>query len=109
MSGLHGPFHRVETRLQTAADAAMIEKSGELWGSARRGSDIPQVQAYDGFLPVGRRGIEFFTSVAPDDGCVKGQPVWTLGRPDVAYRQKDGRDFAAIPVKVIRNAQSAKV
>ena len=102
---MFGPYHRLEAPRQTGKDAKLVEQSGELWGAARRGGETPQVKAYAGLLPTGERGIEFMTPIAPDKGSVPGQPVWSLGQPGVLSRQKERRDFAAIPVRMIRNAQ----
>ena len=102
---MHGPYHRDESPTQTRGDAEQIVATGELWGLPRRGGLTPQVKAYAGALKTGQRGIEFMTPVPPDKGSVPGKPVWSFGQPGVLSRQKQGCDFAAIPVKVTRNAQ----
>ena len=103
-----GPFHRLESPTQTAETAALQVRSQAVWGKARaRGrSDIPQVQAYTGALPPGRRGIEFYTDVKIDRGCAPGRARWShalkeKGRDDVRVEGA----FAKIPVVVTKNTQ----
>lgn len=97
-----GPFHRLESPTQTDEVARLQELTGEIWGTIPRSGGWPQVQAYRGPLPKGQRGIEFFTSVAPDGGG----PVcrWAGGgrRPDV--RTED--DYAKIECIVVKNTQT---
>jgi RHS repeat-associated protein len=105
---LFGPFHRLESPTQTPAVAALIEQSGELWGTSMRQvgggrSMIPVAQAYTGPLPQGARGIEFYTTVAPASGSRPGAANW--------YRGTDGvddidDDWVSIPVQVIKNTQN---
>lgn len=98
-----GPFYRLESATQTPGDARRQQLSGEIWGRAPRNSDWPQVQAYVGRLPGDRRGVEFFTSVAPDPSGHPHEARWSGGgrRPGVVT---DG-EFAKIPVMIVRNTQ----
>jgi hypothetical protein len=59
------------------------------------------VEAYDGPLPNGTRGIEFETDVPPDSGGAPGKPTWRGPRDGVAIRG----DFAIISVTVVKNTQ----
>lgn len=73
---------------------------GEVWGRPCRNiyqSDIPKFKAYLGPLPEGERGVEFFTPVPPDKGCVPKQPTWS-GSP--------GEDWVKIPAVNIKNTQT---
>jgi hypothetical protein len=81
-----GPYHRVGDSPEAIKS---IEATGELVGNPARNymtSPFPKVKAYEGSLPEGKRGFEFFTNVAPDPGHVPGQPVWMSPRPGVAER-----------------------
>jgi len=61
-----GPFHRLESLTQTPEVAQLQEESGEIWGRASRwGTGEPVVQAWNGPLPEGARGVEFFTNAPP--------------------------------------------
>ncbi len=90
-------FQRFETPTQSPADAAKQAASGEVWGRAPRYSPIPQVQAYDGPLPRGSRGIEFTTDVPPDRYAHPGNPTSSGPRPGVRVEN----DFAKICVLTI--------
>lgn len=96
-------YHRLESATQTAEVAAQQEASGELWGRAPRWGIEPAVQAFDGPLPPGRRGIEFTTDVEPDADGFPGLPTWRGPRPGVTVED----DFAKIGITVLRNAQTA--
>jgi len=95
-------YHRRESPTQTPADAKEIERSGELWGRARRGSEIRQVQAWRGPLPPGQRGIEFVTEVPEDPNDHPDWARWSEMNPGVGVEG----DFAKIPVTVLRNTQT---
>jgi len=100
--GGDGPYyHREQSPTQTPEVARMQEASGEIWGRAPRGSDIPTVQAYPGRLPEGRKGIEFTTPVKPSSVNPKGDVRWRKGDPGVISDD----DFAKIPVCITRNTQ----
>lgn len=95
-------FHRVETTTQTPEDARLQQESGELWGRVPRWRIHPAVQAYEGPLPPGRRGIEFTTEVEPDEGHAPGQPAWTGPRPGVTVEG----EIAKIRITVLKNTQT---
>lgn len=97
-----GLYHRIESPSQLPADAAAQERSGELWGAAARFSDIPEVKAYLGPLPEGRRGVECTTTVAPDADCPPGKAYWSGPRKGVVI--EEGR--AMIAITVTRNSQT---
>ena len=94
-----GPFHR-----RCEAQAEEIEKivaSGHIWGRPRRNfyaGLIPAVKAWDGPLPDGAIGVEFYTDVPPDPWSVPGWPEWTEGQPGVVILE--ARELVAIPVVV---------
>ena len=72
---------------------------GEVWGRPARNiyqSDVPKVKAYEGHLPEGERGVEFYTSVPPDRGSVPKQPTWS---------GPAGDDWVKIPAVNIVNTQ----
>jgi hypothetical protein len=95
-------YHRLESPTQSLLDAARQQASGEIWGRAPRGSDIPKVKAYPGPLPAGRRGIEFITEAAPDDGCHPKRPEWSGPRSGVVVVG----DSAMIQVVITKNTQT---
>jgi RHS repeat-associated protein len=95
-------YHRLESPSQPPEVARQQVESGEVWGRPPRGSDIPKVQAYDGPLPAGRRGIEFTTDVPPDPRGIPGQPTWAGPRPGVRVEG----DFAKIKVHSIWTNQA---
>ena len=97
----YGPFHRLQSPTQTNDFAQKQEESGELWGRARRFSNIPQVQAYIGPLPENAIGIEFMTTVKPDEGTVHAR--WTGPREGVRVNQNEG--FAKIGCTITKNTQ----
>jgi len=80
---MYGPYHRVGDSEETIK---AVQASGELRGNPTRNympSPFPKVKAYEGPLPDGKKGFEFFTNVAPDVGHVPGQPLWMSTRPGV--------------------------
>jgi hypothetical protein len=97
-------FHRRENdRTQTPLDARRQEESGELWGQVPRyGYLDPVVQAYDGLLPMGVRGIEFVTDVEPDAGSMPGRADWRGPRDGVVI--EDG--VAKIRIRMTKNTQT---
>lgn len=94
-----GPFHR---RCEShPEEVSRILTSGEIWGRPRRNffaGLIPAVKAWEGPLPEGAIGVEFFTDVEPDPWSVPGWPEWTEGRPGV--RVLEPGELVAIPVVV---------
>lgn len=95
-------YHRVESTSQTIKHASLQESSGQIWGKAGRGSNIPKVKAYLGPLPVTLRGVEFETDILPDLGGSPKQPTWSLSPPPVFYVADD---TVAIRVKILKNTQ----
>jgi hypothetical protein len=80
---------------------ALICASNELWGRPRRNffaGLFPAVKAWDGPLPDGIVGVEFYTDVPPDPWSVPGWPEWTQGQPGVAVLEKD--ELVAIKIIV---------
>lgn len=100
--GAERTYHRRESPSQTAAIAAQQQATGEMWGRAPRGSDVPAVQAYVGPLPFGIRGVEFTTDVLPDPGSPPGQAYWRGPRPGVVVED----EFAKIRCMITKNAQT---
>jgi len=83
----------------------MQARSREIWGRPARGSGQPSVKAYPGSLPD-RRGVEFITDIAPMPGSAPNEARWYWEWcPGVLLRQKDGGDFACIPVISFKNMQ----
>lgn len=74
-----------------------------LWGKRRgnyHAAIVPQVKAWDGPLPDGIDGFEFYTEVEPDPGCAPGWPQWSDGRPGVVVVEWD--EVVAISVIVTK-------
>jgi len=79
-----GPFHR-RTHMNPIENA-QVSSSGQVWGRPRRNifaGSKPMVKAWDGPLPDGFVGYEFYTDVVPDPGHAPAWPQWSEGRPDV--------------------------
>lgn len=80
----YGPFHRHH---RTREENERIVSSGEIWGRPSGNfyaGDFPAVKAWDGALPEGIFGLEFYTDVEPDPtGSRPGWPEWSEGRPGV--------------------------
>jgi hypothetical protein len=102
-----GPFHRLESPTQTKQDALLQVNSGEIWGKAARGSNIPTVKAYRRAIPAGERGVEFTTDIMPEPGS--GSPYearWYFPfTPGVIQRTANGVDYAVISA-VVSNYQT---
>jgi RHS repeat-associated protein len=99
-------FHRLESPTQTAEIAAAQQASGEIWGRTPRGGDVPTVQAYEGPLPEGTRGVEFTTDAPPSSvNPGSSEARWREGSPGVESRTVNGEDFAVIGCTVTRNTQ----
>jgi hypothetical protein len=100
----HGPYYR----LQTAADNELVARTGMLGGLPARNIAaglFPKVKAYEGHLPQGRRGIEFYTTVEPDRHHVPGCPVWSGTRAGVVVSDTDA-DMVLIPVRIVKRVDS---
>jgi len=79
-----GPFHR--RTYVDPAENAKVSASGQIWGKPRRNiyaGSKAAVKAWEGPLPEGVVGIEFFTDVPPDPGQAPGWPQWSEGHPGV--------------------------
>jgi hypothetical protein len=96
-AGRYGPYYH---RAKTDEDAWSIQETGELRGTPRRGSGIPQPQAFVGPLPNGTIGIEFFTDIKPHGGTVPGYARWMEG--DLGVVSIDA-NCAKIQVTVTKN------
>lgn len=94
-----GPFHRRSRH--NPAENAQIAASNLVWGRPRGGyfaGVFPCVKAWDGPLPEGVIGVEFFTDVEPDRTSPPGWPEWTEGRDGVIVLEQG--ELVAIPVVV---------
>ncbi|MGW4043465.1 hypothetical protein [Streptomyces sp. NPDC004721] len=101
---LYGPFHRLAgRRSQTPAVAQMMVESGELWGRAPKQGGSATAQAWRGPFPRDAKpgSVEFYTTVKPRayDRSLTGQAAWEAERePDVRSFEKDGDEWASIPI-----------
>lgn len=94
-----GPYHRRSYR--NPEENELISASGQIWGKPRGNyfaGIVPCVKAWDGPLPEGMVGIEFFTDVEPDPWSVPGWPEWSQSRPGVLILERN--ELVAIPVVV---------
>lgn len=94
-------YHRVESPTQTVEDAKLQETSQEIWGRPARGSDIPKVKAYEGSLPLGKRGVEFTTDIEADLATPYKSAYWSGPRTGVIIRD----DIAILKVLTVVNRQ----
>ena len=103
-NGLHY-FYRLESPTQSEEVARQQAASLEVWGRPPQntfaGSE-PKVQAYMGRLPEGARGIEFVTTVPPDEGLAPGHGEWS---PKHGVRTEGG--YAKLPVRITLNSMLA--
>jgi len=96
-----GPFHR-----RTAGNPSENEKvatSGEVWGRPRGNiyaGLFAAVKAWEGPLPDGIVGYEFYTDVEPDYGSAPGWPQWREG--SVGVRVIESTALVSIPVIVTK-------
>ena len=75
--------------------------SGRIWGKPPGNfyaGLIPCVKAWNGPLPEGIIGYEFYTDVEPDLWSPAHSPRWSEGRPDVMVLERN--ELVAIPVVV---------
>ncbi|MBO0805372.1 MAG: RHS repeat-associated core domain-containing protein, partial [Nocardiopsaceae bacterium] len=101
--GEYGPFHRLTTPSQSGDIAAKQVESQELWGQSARYSNIPAAKAYNGPLPPGKSGVEFYTPVAPTDtmGGIPGlQATWYRGSPGVVDINDE---WVKIPIRTTKH------
>jgi len=97
--GRYGPYHRRSWSHPEENEA--ICSTNELRGRRRQNffaGLIPAVKAWEGALPDGVIGVEFYTDVAPDPWSVPGWPEWSQGRPGVVILDRD--ELVAIPIIV---------
>ena len=96
-----GPFHR-----RTHTDPSENEKvaaSGTIRGRPRGNiyaGLFPAVKAWNGPLPEGVVGYEFYTDIEPDRGRVPDWPQWSEGEPGVTVLEKG--ELVAISVIVAK-------
>ena len=105
---VYGPYYRLKSSTQTNEVAKLQVQSQEIWGKARRGSDIPQVQAYVGELPIGELGIEFTTTTPPDDNVPPHHVRWTGPRDDgvtIINTNTSDEEYAKKSVTITKNTQ----
>ncbi len=81
-AGRYGPFYRTGSTQDDATTQAQLD-SGEFWGRPNRGADRPSVDAWNGPLPDGKHGVEFWTDVEPSPGSPPGRSRWLGPRPGV--------------------------
>ncbi len=98
---VYGPFHRLESTTQRPSDAARSAEDSFLWGNTPRSGFEPTVQAYEGPLPHGARGIEFYTTTPPHPDGLPHQPHWYLSDPGVV----NDEGAARITCIVVLNTQ----
>src|SRR6266702_8564301 len=94
-----GPYHRRSHH--NPAENALISSSSQIWGRPRGNyfaGVVPCVKAWEGPLPEGIVGIEFYTDVEPDPWSVPGWPEWSEGRPGVIILERN--ELVAIAVVV---------
>jgi hypothetical protein len=94
-----GPFHRRSQR--NPEENALICASNLIWGHPRGNffaGVVPCVKAWDGPLPEGIVGVEFFTDIEPDPGSSPPWPEWSEGRRGVIILERN--ELVAIPVLV---------
>ncbi len=95
----YGPFHR----FQDASANELMCNTGLIGGRPDRNIAaglFPRVKAHLGSLPPGRCGIEFFTTVAPDDN-VPRSPTWTAGGSGV-IQSEDDADVVLIAARIVK-------
>ena len=96
--GEYGPFFH---RPQSSGDTVSIVSSGQLWGKARQGSEIPQVQAKAGLLPSGSLGVEFCTTIKPHGGGNPLLPVWYYPNTPGTFTVPGHPGYAGIPIRIL--------
>ena len=95
----YGPYHRFQNRDQNE----LVARTGLLGGRSRRNiyaGLIPAVKAYEGSLPQGYSGIEFYTNVAPDRGGVPGQATWSGKRPGIIHDSTEELVYIAVKIEM---------
>lgn len=100
-SARFGPFHRRTN--SNPSENERVASSGEVWGRPRGNiyaGLFPAVKAWDGLLPEGIVGFEFYTDVEPDVGRPPEWPQWSEGRPGVSVLERG--ELVAISVIVTK-------
>ncbi len=98
-SGEYGPFHRRQGHELSTID--LMQQSNQLWGTARRGSVFPEVQAWKGPIPDHKQGVEFCTSVAPSNTTHPSWVSWFAGSRG-ASPVPDEYDWIYIPIRITK-------
>ena len=104
-------FHRRESPSQTVDDAKRQGASMEIWGALARNtaqSNLPCVKAYRNKLPIGQRGVDFETNVAPEPGSgAPNEARWYLNITPGVEKRTDaaGTEYAAIRLSNFDNRQ----
>ncbi|MGA6136394.1 RHS repeat domain-containing protein [Acinetobacter dispersus] len=86
-SELYGPFHRMGDSMESIQS---IKGSQQIFGNPPTNfyaSDIAKVKAYQGQLPAGKQGFEFYTPVKPNGGGMDGRALWFSPNPGVKIVQ----------------------
>lgn len=97
---------KVFHRLAPPHEADLVERSGELWGKAKRltaGNYLPSVKAFLGELPDGQRGYSFMTDVEPTHyrtSFGRRSAEWQEGAPGVENVPSHD-DYVRIKVRVM--------
>jgi hypothetical protein len=89
------------------SENAKVSASGQVWGGRRRNvfaGARPAVKAWDGPLPEGITGYEFYTRVRPDPDQAPGWPQWSEGQPGVVVIEE--HELVAISVIVTKQHDS---
>lgn len=66
---------------------------------------FPCVKAWDGPLPDGVVGIEFYTDVEPDRSSPPGWPEWSVGRAGVVILEEGELVAIEVVVTMRRDAE----
>jgi hypothetical protein len=101
-----GPFHRRSESKPEEND--LICSTSQVWGRPRRNfyaGLVPAVKAWEGELPDGAIGVEFYTDIAPDPWSTPGWPEWSQGRPGVIILAKDELVGIGVVVTIRRDAE----
>ena len=95
----YGPFHRLPS---DKTELAKVTDSGEVWGFPARNtyrSDLPVVKAYNGPLPTGASGYEFYSPIKPSASLPFAR--WYSDPLGKASSRSSG-DAAGIPCSISR-------
>jgi len=99
----YGPFYRAASKSQTDDAARQMLETNELWGGiSKMWGGNEAARAYQGSLPEGTRGIEFYTPIRPRLAFPR-EVWWEDGRGIEGLVVEDG--WAKIPVRITKNTQ----